>query len=146
MDNKLSWPAVRPVLIALRDYWEAGGFSPNGIQLPAVVNVFDEHEGLFIATVRALVAGDYLRAAGDVLVLHTPAEVHLTDRARSAIDGWPGAAPEELVESLLSVLLTSAATEPDPAKKRRFERVAETIKELGVSTASEVIAKVLVGV
>jgi hypothetical protein len=27
--NKLAWPAIRPVLSALRQYWEAGGQSPR---------------------------------------------------------------------------------------------------------------------
>ncbi len=37
-ERKLGWTAVRPVLAALRDYWEAGGFSPHGIQLPAILS------------------------------------------------------------------------------------------------------------
>jgi hypothetical protein len=74
-----------------------------------------------------------------------PAELQLTDRARSILDGWPGAPPEELVENLLAVLAHEAQQEQDPVRKSRLEKVGATVKELGVSTASEVIAKVLTG-
>lgn len=53
---------MRPVLAALRGYWEAGGFSPGGIQLPAVCKETpEEQDGMVVATFRALLAGDYLR-------------------------------------------------------------------------------------
>ena len=101
--------------------------------------------GLFVATVRALVAGDYLRSTTDLSALDVPLELVFTDRAHAVLDGWPGAQPDELVQNLLAVLTAAAASEPDPDKKRRFERVAETVKELGVATASEVLAKVMLG-
>jgi hypothetical protein len=61
------------------------------------------------------------------------------------IDGWPGGAPEELVENLLAVLRAAAATETDPARKGRLERLIETIREVGVATAGEVLSKVVLG-
>ena len=144
--NKLAWPAVRPVLLALRDYWEAGGFSPYGIQVPALVNALpDENQSLFAATLRALVAGDYLRPTTSLGALDLPAEVELTERAHTVLDGWPGAAPTELVENLLAVLAAEEAAETDPVRKNRLKALAKTVKDLGVNTAGEVLAKVLVG-
>jgi hypothetical protein len=53
-DNKLGWPAVRPVLAAVKDYWEGGGFSRHGVQLGAVLRSLpDEHQALFAVTVRS---------------------------------------------------------------------------------------------
>jgi hypothetical protein len=145
-DNSLAWPAVRPVLVALRDYWAAGGLSMHGIQLrPIGYAVPQEHEGLFVATIRSLLDGDYLRADGMLSFAGLPSEVQLTDRARSVIDGWPGAEPTELVENLLAVLSEQARTEKNPEQKRRLESIGKTIKELGVATASETLAKVLTG-
>jgi hypothetical protein len=155
-DNPLAWPAVRPVLAALRGYWQRGGFSQHGIQLVAVADALpNEHGALFGATIRALVNGGYLAQNGVMgavitddsgrRVAQLPAEVSLTEKAHTILDGWPGAAPEELVENLLAVLAVAAADEPDPARKRRLERLAETIREVGVSITSEVIAKVLTG-
>jgi hypothetical protein len=145
-ENKLGWPAVRPVLLSLRGYWEAAGFSPHGIQLPAVlVALPEEHLPLFVATVRALVSGDYLRGTTSLLTHELPAEVALTDRAHVVVDGWPGAPPDELAENLLAVLENSATVETDPVRRRRLQRLAETVREVGVSTAGEVLAKVMLG-
>jgi hypothetical protein len=63
----------------------------------------------------------------------------------AVLDGWPGAAPAELVENLLAVLIEQAQGEADVTRKRRLERLIEAVKELGVSTASEVISKVITG-
>jgi hypothetical protein len=53
--NKLAWPAVRPVLAALRAYWEAGGFSQHGIAIAALRHALpDEYDGMFRATILAL--------------------------------------------------------------------------------------------
>lgn len=66
--NKLAWPAVRPVLVALRDYWMDGGFSVDGIQMRALLLALPtEQHGLFVATTRALVAGGYLETTVDGL-------------------------------------------------------------------------------
>lgn len=144
--NKLAWPAVWPVLAALRAYWEAGGFSVHGVQLPALLNVLpDEHEGLFIATVRALARGEYLLPTTDLLANDVPAEVAFSDRAHAVLDGWPGAAPEELVENLLAVVAAAAASEQDPKRRRRLEGLAETVRELGVATAGDVLARAFAG-
>ncbi|MEK6275535.1 MAG: hypothetical protein AABM30_09375 [Actinomycetota bacterium] len=144
--NKLAWPAVRPVLAELRSYWEAGGFSSHGIQLPALANVLpEEHQPLFSATVRSLVDGDYLRPTNDFSAFEMPAEVVLTTRAHTVLDGWPGAAPDELFENLVAVLAAAIASEPDPVRKKRLERLAGTIKEVGVEVTAEVVSKVLLG-
>jgi hypothetical protein len=154
-DNPLSWPAVRPVLLALRIYWQKSGFSPHGIALAPLAGALpDEQAPMFAATIRSLLKGEYLESVGSLgTVLGTddgsqiqlPGEVAITEKAHSILDGWPGAAPEELVENLLAVLVASAANETDPARKRRLETLASTIREVGVSITSEVIAKVLTG-
>ena len=144
--NKLAWPAVRPVLGALRTYWEAGGFSPHGVAIPAVLAALpEEHEGLFIATMRALVGGDYLLRMTDLSANDMPAEVAFSDRAHSVLDGWPGASPDELVENLLAVVAAMAAAETEPSRKRRLEGLAETVRELGVATAGDVLARAFTG-
>ena len=103
---------MQPVLAALRDYWEGGGFSPHGIQLAAVIAALpDERERMFSATIRALVENDYLRQHGRYGVNDVPAAVELTERAYSVLDGWPGASPDELVNKL-TVLTAAAAAEP----------------------------------
>jgi hypothetical protein len=57
-ENKLAWPAVRPVLAAMRAYWEAGGMSPHGIQLRPLLGVLPDDQGqLAVAAVLALVEG-----------------------------------------------------------------------------------------
>ncbi len=147
-DNKLGWPAVRPVLLGMRNYWEASGFPRHGIQLAALANALpDDHRPLFIATIRSLIAGDYLRPTTELSIvdLGVPTEVELTDRARAVIDGWPGAAPEELFENLLAVLAAQEASETDPVRKNRLRQLGETVKELGVQVSGEVLAKVLMG-
>ena len=144
--NGLSWPAVRPVLAAMRDYWAAGGYSAFGIALqPILAAVPDDHGALFRATVRALAEGAYLKQTGRLSGGGLPAEVKLTDRAHSILDGWPGAAPAELVENLLAVLSEQVRTESDPTRKSRLQSVLKGIRELGIETASEVLAKVISG-
>jgi hypothetical protein len=144
--NKFAWPAVRPVLTALRGYWESGGFSPHGIQVPALVDsVPEQHRDLFAATVRALIENDYVRSGSELAAFGLPVEVVLTDRAHRILDGWPGAGPDELVENLLAVLTKAAAFEMDPGRRSRLERFAETVREIGVSTVGEVLAKVMMG-
>jgi hypothetical protein len=109
---------------------------------------------VFAATVRALIDGGYLAPTGvlggqvtddEARVTEVPGEVAITEKAHSILDGWPGAAPEEIVENLLAVLAVAAPDEQDPARKRRLESLASTIKEVGVSVTSEVIAKVITG-
>jgi hypothetical protein len=144
--NALAWPAVRPVLQSLSDYWATAGYSPHGIQLTAIRSAcHNGHVGLFAATVRALAEGGYLEQVGALGFPDMPAEVRLTDRARAVLDGWPGAEPADLVENLLAVLAERAQREPDPSQKRHLQVVLETLKELGVSVTSEVLAKVISG-
>jgi hypothetical protein len=146
-DNKLSWPAVRPVLGALRRYWEEAGFSEHGIQIPPIFNTLPDKEvGLFQATIKSLVEGDYIRSSSNLGLAGMPAEVVFTARTQSTLDGWPGAEPDELVENLLAVIAAVSAHEEDPATKKRLQKFGETVRELGVTTAGEVLAKVLMGV
>jgi hypothetical protein len=152
--NPLAWPAVRPVLEALRAYWQESGYPAHGISLlPVADKLADSAAPAFAATIRALVASGYLDrgSLGGTIVdddgrrSEFPGEVALTDRAHAVLDGWPGASPSELVENLLAVLVRSAAEEGDPTRRRRLETVTSAIKELGVSVTSEVIAKVVAG-
>jgi hypothetical protein len=150
--NRLQWPAVRPVLAALRRYWEDGGFSEHGIQLGPIHEALpDEQGGLFAATVRALVEGGYLRSTSARATTRLeaagrmPAEVVVTDHAFRVLDGWPGASPEELFENLLAVLVTEAQEETDPARKRKLEKLTETVREVGVSITSEILKRVILG-
>jgi hypothetical protein len=154
-ENPLAWPAVRPVLGALRRYWQKGGFSQHGIQLLALRGALpDKHGALFAATIQALVDGGYLASVGTLgsvitdeagRVSRLPGEVAITEKAHTILDGWPGAAPEELAENLIAVIAAAAAEERDPARKRRLEKLGDAIREVGVSITSEVIAKVVTG-
>jgi hypothetical protein len=54
--SRLAWPAVRPVLVALRDYWEAAGFSAHGIQLRPILTARPGARDVPSATARPLVA------------------------------------------------------------------------------------------
>jgi hypothetical protein len=153
--NPLAWPAVRPVLAAIRFYWQQAGFPPDGIPLLGLGQALpDSQLPLFAATVRTLIESEYLDQTGqlstslrsdDGRISTLPGEVRLTKKAHSILDGWPGAAPEDLVENLLAVIATTAEQEPDPTRKRRLETLYETIREVGVSVTSDVIAKVLTG-
>ena len=105
----------------------------------------DEQQGLFAATIRALIQGAYLAATGSLAMVMSdegvtlgqlPGEVVVTDKAYEILDGWPGAAPEELVENLLAVIASAAASKPDPSRKRRLETLGATIRETGVAIAS----------
>ncbi len=145
-ENKLAWPAVRPVLAAMRRYWEEAGFPDHGVgTLPLLVAIPEGTEGPFRATVRTLTANDYLAAAGDLSFDGLPAFVTFTERAFAALDGWPGASNQDLVDNLVAVLTEHVELETVPEKKRRLERTLETIRELGVATAGDVLSKVLTG-
>ncbi len=145
-DNKLAWPAVRPVLAAIRGYWESGGFSQYGVQVPALLEALpEEHLGLFRVTIRGLVEAGYLNETASLSANDMPAEVAITERAHALLDGWPGAPPDELVQNPLAVLATAISEEPDPVKKSRLERLAGTIRDVGVDAAGEILGKVLMG-
>ena len=150
--NKLAWPVVRPVLQALRDYWEVGGMSPHGIQLRALVQTVPNHR-LLATTIRALVNNGYLVPTTNLALAapasaglgELPMEVALTERTHEALDGWPGAIPSELVENLLAVLSEEAEAEPDPDRKKRLRQVAQAVRDVGVETAGAVLAKAMTG-
>ncbi len=149
-DNKLAWPAVRPVLLALRRYWEEAGFPQHGVQLrPLLEDLPDGLVGSFATTIRTLDEGDYLHSTSGIGVVANgfdfPAEIVFTARAHSVLDGWPGAAPDELFNNLLAVLAEAVSREEDPERRRRLERLAGTVRDVGVATAGEVLAKVLGG-
>lgn len=144
--NKFAWGVVRPVLSALKDYWEEGGYSQHGIAIMAILESLPEsQQQLFLATIRTLMEGDYIRARSDLGFEGVSAEVVLTDRAHAVLDGWPGAAPDELFENLIAVLKIEAEATDSPTEKKKYERVVETLRELGVATAGEVLAKVATG-
>lgn len=144
-DNPLAWPVVLPVLAALRDYWVAGGLSPTGIVItPLVKEIPDSLRNLLVTTVRVLGEADYL-SGGNLALLDAPVEVALTPKARAVLDGWPGAAPSDLVENLLAVLAERMRDETDPVQRNRWQSLLDVVKELGVGVTSEVLAKVLTG-
>ena len=145
-ENILAWPVVLPVLAALRDYWVSGGLAQHGLAMkPLIEEVANEFRDLFLATVTMLVEGEYLEAAGCLSVLGVPGEIRLTTKARSVLDGWPGAAPSDLVQNLLAVLSERVRDEPDVEQRKRWQSLLDLVKELGVSVTSEVLAKVLTG-
>jgi hypothetical protein len=145
-DNKLGWPAVRPVLLEIRRYWEAAGLSPHGVQVPALVTtVPDDRQAMFSATLRQLINEDYLRSTTELSAFDLPVEVEITGRTHAALDGWPGAAPSELVDNFLAVIAEEEAAETDPVRQKRLRSLAQTVRDVGVSTAGEVLAKVLTG-
>lgn len=144
--NKLGWPAVRPVLEALRAYWEASGFPPTGIRLmPLKLATPAEHDPLLVATVSSLVRAGYLDQTSYLGFDGIPLEVRLTDRAHEVLDGWPGATPDDLAQNLVAVLTAQVAAETDSVKRGRLESVLETVRQLGVETTSAVLAKVITG-
>ena len=154
--NPLAWPAVRPVLVAFRDYWQASGYPEHGIQLLPIARALpnDDLAPLFGATIRSLIGAGYLDHGGLSFTLRVdeaglnirfPTEVSLTERAHAILNGWPGAPASELVDNLLVVLVQTAAAEQDPSRKRHLEGLVSAIRELGVSVTSEVIAKVITG-
>lgn len=152
--NPIAWPAVRPVLNALRAYWQASAYPVHGVTLTPLAKALpDDALPLFAATIRTLVAGGYLESGelGGVLVddagrrTQFPGEVTLTEKAHTVLDGWPGAAPSDLAENLLAVLLSAAAEEGDPVRRSRLEALAKAVKDVGVAVTSDVIAKVITG-
>jgi hypothetical protein len=145
-ENRLAWPAVRPVLLAMRRYWEDGGFSAHGVATRALVAALPERRmPMFVATMDSLIASDYLTSDSNLVVSGVVSEVRFAPRAHAVLDGWPGAEPDELVKNLLAVLESAATREQDPDRKRLLRRAMEAVKELGISTASEVLAKVITG-
>jgi hypothetical protein len=146
-ENKLGWVAVRPVLVALRRYWESGGFSQYGIQLPAILKALPaEHRALFGATVRSFLEGEYLRALPTILETEgLPVEVTFTDRARSMVDGWPGASDQDRYENVLAVVESLREQATDEREKGKLATFRDAVRDVGVQTMSEVIAKGITG-
>lgn len=144
--NKLAWPMVRPVLLGIKRYWEEGGFSEHGVALAPLVNSIPEDQRpLFSATVRSLNKAAYLRPTTELAIEGIPAEVDITDKAHAVLDGWPGAAPEDLFENLVAVLRSEMETTASPQQKKKLEKVLESVREVGVATVGEVLAKVATG-
>ena len=145
-ENPLAWPVVRPVLLALRGCWHASGFPEHGVALRAILEaVPDECFDLFQATIRTLERGGYLMASSDLAIAGVPGEVAFLDRAHAAIDGWPGASSEELVENLLAAIARAETATDDPGEQRRLRKLGETVREVGVATAGDVLARAMMG-
>jgi hypothetical protein len=114
--------------------------------LPAVLNALpDDQSQLFAAGVRSLVKGDYLRPTTALTADGVPAEVEITEKTHTVLDGWPGASPDELFNNDLAVLAAAMASETDPVRKNRLERLMGALKEVGVEVAGEALSKVLLG-
>lgn len=146
VENPLGWPAVRSTLLALRGYWQDSGYPEHGIRLGPILTGIPEHDvGLFRATVRALRTGDYLDSASQLQVGGLPGEMTLTARAHAVVDGWPGASGTELAENLLAVLVDAADEENDPAEQKRLRKLADTVREVGVATAGDILARAITG-
>ena len=145
-DNKLAWPAVRPVLVALRNYWEASGFSEHGVALTPILAVLpEERHGLFKATTRELLEGDYVRPGSSVAANGVPGEIVFTARTQFSLAGWPGAEPDELVRDLLAVIAELEELEGDPQKKKRLSELGRSVRDVGTEVAGEVLAKLILG-
>lgn len=145
-ESPTAWVGVRPVLAALRRYWVDGGLPADGIILrPIVSGIPAESQELFVATINMLVESEYLRSMGALTFADMPAAVALTDRARTQLDGWPGASPEDLVENLVAVISEQARQEPNSTKRRRLQAIVEAFRELGIQTASEIVSKAIMG-
>jgi hypothetical protein len=127
-------------------YWHA-----SGLQSCVGISAIPTVSAVWICS--GIRPGSYLAAgalggsiiADDGRTSRFPSEVAFTDKAHAILDGWPGAAPRELVDNLLAVLAQTAAEEQDPARRRRLEALAAAVKDVGVSVASQVMAKVITG-
>ena len=145
-ESPTAWAGVRPVLASLRRYWVESGLSSDGILLKPVISAIpEERQQLFIATAATLVDSDYLRSAGSLTYTSIPAAVALTDRARTQLDGWPGASPEELAENLVAVITEQAQNESNSTRRRNLQAVVEALRDLGIKAASEIISKAVMG-
>jgi hypothetical protein len=152
--NPVAWPAVRLILDALSGYWRASGYPSTGVPLLAIARKLEPTRvPLFGLATRELVSGGYLARGylggeiGDDHGRQTsfPGEVALTEKAHTALHGWPGASPDQVVENLLAVLGEAAESESNPARKRRLEALAAAVKDVGVSVTAEVIARAVTG-
>jgi hypothetical protein len=145
--NPLAWDHGRPLLRALRDYWEEAGLPAEGIRLRPLIHALPEdHFGRTAALLRRLVASGYLDAASDVeLQTGIPAVAALGPRSFELLDGWPSTDPSQLYERLLEAINAEAASTDDAGKKRVLQRLGESVREIGVSTAGEILAKVVTG-
>ncbi len=86
-EDKLNWAGVR---LVCRRFGVTGSprASPRGIMLgPLLAAVPDDKEALVMATIRALIESGYLTATGVLGLNGLPAELGLTDRARTVLDG-----------------------------------------------------------
>jgi hypothetical protein len=146
-DNPLAWPRLEAVLIGLRQHWQAASFPSDGVLLrPLIEAVPDEHRGAVVVALRARLQGGYVEASSDIEFRRgIPAIASLTPRAFEALDGWPSDSPAQPYERLLAGISAEADATTDPERKRRLQKVGESLRELGVNTASEVLSKVILG-
>jgi hypothetical protein len=145
--NPLAWARVRELLIGLREHWQASGFPADGIQMRPLVHALPtDHEANTDAGLRALLFDGYIEARSDIEISGgIPALVALTPKAFQALDGWPSENPTQLYGRLIAAIEAQEKETTDPARKRRLKKAGESMRELGVSTASEVLAKVITG-
>jgi hypothetical protein len=145
-DNPLAWPRVRPVLIALQRYWRDSGYSEHGIALTGILDSLPEEQvEIFKATVRMLMNGGFLDSSSRLSVSGIPGEVGISATAHSVLDGWPGATRDQLAENLLAVIASAVEEEDDPVEKKRLRKLGDTIREVGIATAGDVLARVMTG-
>jgi hypothetical protein len=145
--NPLAWIHVRELLIGLRDHWQAAGFPATGIRLSPLLHALpSEHDDTANAGLRALMADDYLLPQTDIaLSSGIPALMSLTPKAFQALDGWPSESPRKLYEHLIAAIEEQQRATTDPERNCRLAKAAESLRELGVSTASGVLTTFITG-
>jgi hypothetical protein len=145
--NPLAWPLVRELLAGLRQYWQAVGLPSEGLKLPPLLHALpEEHGATTAAAIRSLISNRFLEARSSVTISdNVPVLVDLTPSAFEALDGWPSENPAQLYEHLIAAFTSQAEQATDPERKRRLRQVVESLREVGVATASEVLAKVITG-
>jgi hypothetical protein len=135
----LDWRAVRPVLHAVVDVWQANGAPDGYLPFEAVAEELGRPSD-DLGTVRAaeqLAANDWLEVTyGDSDV----PGLKPTIRGVMATRGWPGGDGEVAAERLLSTL-DEIANSTDAEKRGWAARARDTLMEVGTKTLAEVVSK-----
>lgn len=154
-DFDASWSAIRPVLKATVDAWEARGASQRGVELREIGGHLDDghdHDDNVITLVRAL---ELLQAGGWLGLEYEPEYQQGTAepltatpsaRALQAMRGWPGELDTEaLAERLLSSIDQTIEETPDEEERGRLRKLREFALDLGSNTTAEIVAKLAGG-
>lgn len=112
-------------VLTVGDISESTDISPQFV-VPEVRRLIDE--GYIPGELKPLFSG------GDVRPWYLT-EARLTGKGARAVEIWPG------VDDVLAVLSRLAETETDPEKRSKFQRLASTVKDVGIQVVSEVLVK-----